>query len=304
MLVRSPTLTNSESSVMFSGSRPGQPQRRRELAGLARRVPGDGLAIAAMWSGVVPQQPPTMLTRPARRTRRAISAVSSGGLVVLAEGVGQAGVGVAETKQSATRESSARYGPHLLGAERAVEPDQRAAGRGGPSSRTPRWSGPDSVRPEASVIVPETMTGQRRPRSSNSVSRAKIAALAFSVSKIVSTRSRSAPPSTQAAGRLARRPSTSCVEGDVAGAGVVDVGRDRRGAGGRAEGAGDVPRAVGGARRHRVGLAPGQPRGLEVHLVGEVLHAVVGQGDRVGVERVGLDDVGAGLEVLAVDVAR
>ena len=56
---------------------------------------------------------------------------------------------------------------------------------------------PESVRPEASVMVPEIITGQRRPRCSNSVSRAKIAALALSVSKIVSIRSRSEPPSTR-----------------------------------------------------------------------------------------------------------
>ena len=56
---------------------------------------------------------------------------------------------------------------------------------------------PDRVRPEASVMVPEMITGQRRPLSSNSVSMAKIAALALRVSKIVSTSSRSAPPSTR-----------------------------------------------------------------------------------------------------------
>ena len=55
---------------------------------------------------------------------------------------------------------------------------------------------PDSVRPDASVIVPETTTGQRRPCSSKSVSTAKIAALALSVSKIVSMKMRSLPPST------------------------------------------------------------------------------------------------------------
>ena len=56
---------------------------------------------------------------------------------------------------------------------------------------------PDRVRPDASVMVPETITGHRRSRSSKRVSRAKIAALALSVSKIVSTSSRSAPPSTR-----------------------------------------------------------------------------------------------------------
>ncbi len=56
---------------------------------------------------------------------------------------------------------------------------------------------PDSVRPDASVIVPEMMTGQRRPSASNRLSTAKIAALAFSVSKIVSMMTMSAPPSTR-----------------------------------------------------------------------------------------------------------
>ncbi len=55
---------------------------------------------------------------------------------------------------------------------------------------------PDSVRPEASTIVPLITTGIRVPRASNVSSIAKIAALALSVSKIVSTRRRSAPPAT------------------------------------------------------------------------------------------------------------
>ena len=46
-------------------------------------------------------------------------------------------------------------------------------------------------------MVPEMISGQRRPRSSNSVSTAKTAALAFSESKMVSMISRSEPPSTR-----------------------------------------------------------------------------------------------------------
>ena len=45
-------------------------------------------------------------------------------------------------------------------------------------------------------MVPEMTTGHRRPCSSNSVSTAKIAALALSVSKMVSMKKRSLPPST------------------------------------------------------------------------------------------------------------
>jgi len=55
---------------------------------------------------------------------------------------------------------------------------------------------PDRMRPEASVTVPETMTGRRSPRASNTSSTAKMAALAFSVSKMVSIRTRSMPPSS------------------------------------------------------------------------------------------------------------
>ena len=59
---------------------------------------------------------------------------------------------------------------------------------------------PDRMRPEASVTVPEIMTGMRgRPwalRSSASSSSANSAALALRVSKMVSTRNTSAPPSS------------------------------------------------------------------------------------------------------------
>nr|CRL71107.1 hypothetical protein CPGR_00607 [Mycolicibacter nonchromogenicus] len=46
-------------------------------------------------------------------------------------------------------------------------------------------------------MVPEMMTGQRRPRCSNSVSTANTAALEFSESKMVSMMMMSAPPSTR-----------------------------------------------------------------------------------------------------------
>ena len=53
----------------------------------------------------------------------------------------------------------------------------------------------------------------------------------------------------------------------------------------------------------RVARLARQPGGGEVELVREVLHAVVGERNALRVERVGLDDVGAGLEILVVDRA-
>ena len=57
---------------------------------------------------------------------------------------------------------------------------------------------PDRIRPDASVTVPEIITGRREPCSSKKVSIANSAAFAFSVSKMVSTRKKSTPPSTSA----------------------------------------------------------------------------------------------------------
>ena len=59
---------------------------------------------------------------------------------------------------------------------------------------------PERVRPLASVIVPEIMSGTSSPRSSRTSATANAAAFALSVSTTVSMSSRSAPPS--------RRPRT------------------------------------------------------------------------------------------------
>ncbi len=91
------------------------------------------------------------------------------------------------------------------------------------------------------------------------------------------------------------------VEGRRAERRVVDVGRDRERAIGRAHRAGDESRAVGRPRRPLVDHAAGDARALDVDFVGQRFEAVVGLRDRGGGERVGLDDVGAGLQILPVD---
>ena len=54
---------------------------------------------------------------------------------------------------------------------------------------------PESSRPERSVMVPEIITGTPTPSASMTSAMAAIAALALSVSKMVSISRRSAPPS-------------------------------------------------------------------------------------------------------------
>ena len=80
MLVRSPMLTNSESSVIVERLEPGEPHRRLAIGGLARRCRavddvGDRGRCA---SGVVPQQPPTRLTSPAPANSSSTAAIWSG----------------------------------------------------------------------------------------------------------------------------------------------------------------------------------------------------------------------------------
>jgi len=64
----------------------------------------------------------------------------------------------------------------------------------------------------------------------------------------------------------------------------------------RADRAGDVARAAAALGRG-VGALAGQPRRGDIHLVGQVLDAVLGLHDARRAEGVGLDDVGAGVEV-------
>jgi hypothetical protein len=78
MFVRSPTLTNSESSSTTSGSRPDRRSAGRTCGGVRGARPSTVAAIAAMCAGVVPQQPPTMLTKPASANSSRTAAVSSG----------------------------------------------------------------------------------------------------------------------------------------------------------------------------------------------------------------------------------
>ncbi len=117
-----------------------------------------------------------------------------GAFVILAERVGQAGVGIGADERIRDAESSARCGRMAAAPSAQFSPTVNGlAWRIECQKAVGVW--PDSVRPDRSVMVPEIMTGSQIPFSANISSQAKIAALAFSVSKIVSIRMMSAPPS-------------------------------------------------------------------------------------------------------------
>ena len=274
MLVRSPTLTKSDSVGDVQRLEAGQPHRRTDSGGdpwrLRRRRSGDrrdvrrrGPAAAAdevdqAGVGELAEDRGGLVRRP-RRTRRTRWAGRRWG----------------STRRTCRRSATARRCRAASPWRRARSSGRRRSGRAWRTefqNASVVW--PDSVRPEASVIVPEMITGQRRPCSSNSGLEREDRRLGVQ---------RVEDRLDQRAGRRRRRrgprglleyAATSCVEVDVAGARVVDVGGDRRRPGGRAERAGDVARLV--RRSATASHAPArEPRGLVVELVGELLHAVV-----------------------------
>ena len=92
------------------------------------------------------------------------------------------------------------------------------------------------------------------------------------------------------------------VEGDAARGWVRDVLRNRGGARGRPQGARDEAAPVCVRGGEAIDGAAGGLRAGEIEVGDAILEAVIGHGDGVGVEGVGFDDVGAGFEVLRVDL--
>ena len=77
-LVRSPTFTKSDSGPTVSGSSPERRVRTGGRGGLRGATPSTAAAMAAMCSGVVPQQPPAMLRKPERAKSPMVAAMASG----------------------------------------------------------------------------------------------------------------------------------------------------------------------------------------------------------------------------------
>ena len=92
------------------------------------------------------------------------------------------------------------------------------------------------------------------------------------------------------------------VEIDVAKARVVDARRQRGGAIGRPDGAGDEA-CPAGALGILIRDFARQARSMQVELADQTLHPIVAQRRGIGIEGVGLDDVGARGQVLGVNLA-
>ena len=141
------------------------------------------------------------------------------------------------------------------------------------------------------MIVPEIISGSRRPRADENLLAGENRRLG--VERVEDGLDQDeVGAAVDEAAHLLGVGFAQIVEGDGAEAGIVDVGRKRGGAVGRAERAGDeaglAVEPFGFRRR-----ATRQPRAIAVELIDDVLHAVIGLGDAGGGKRIGLEDVRA-----------
>src|ERR1700753_2383462 len=106
--------------VSSNGSRP-ESRSRGSISGIMRGLCGaTAAAIAAIWSGVVPQQPPTMLTRPSRANSPISRDIYSGVSSYCPNSLGRPALGYAHTREAADMGDRRAQ---VFGAERAVEAD-------------------------------------------------------------------------------------------------------------------------------------------------------------------------------------
>ena len=225
----------------------------------------------------------------------------AGALVVLAHGVGQAGIGIGDDARLGDGRNLGDVGTHQLGAERAVEAEREGPQVAhGEVERLRRLAGQGAAR-----AVGDGAGDDQRQLDAHLVEhgeRGKAGRLGIQRVEDGLDQQHVGAALDQAA-RLLGVGLDQLVVADVAEARVVDVGRDGGGAVGRPHGAGDDARPVGRLGRYGIGRGARQLCGGHVHLEGEVLHAVVGQRDALRIEGVGADDVGAGLQVGRVDGA-
>ena len=296
-LVRSPTLTNrlrADVERLEAGQVGARLDRRAASAarGPATAV-GDGLDVGRRRAAAATDDVECALAGELAEDAGGLRRL----LVVAAEGVGQAGVWVGDDRDVGDARQFLDVRPQHGRAKGAVQPNrerprmadavpERTHGlpRQRPARRV-RDGAADDHRDAVAQLVEERLDGEDRRLAVERVEDG------FDEQDVGAALDQAARRVVVGADQLLPR--------DVAGAGVVDVGRDGGGLVGRAKRTGNEAWSV--RCFIFVGNPPGNLRRRPVHLLGVRLELVVGQRDRVAVERVRADDVGAGVEVLAVD---
>ena len=221
-----------------------------------------------------------------------------GTLVIFAHLVGQAGIGVGADQSVGNGRQLGQMRAHRIGAERAVQPDRQRpgvadgvpeGGRGLAGQGAARQVGDGAGNHDRQLdafFLEYLEAGEDRrlgvERVEDGLDQDQVGA------------------AVDQAAQLLAIGDAEVIEGDGAIARIVDVGRDRRGAVGRSERAGDETRPairLLGAERG----AAGETGAVAVEVVDHLLHAVVCLRDARGGEGVGLEDIGPGHRVAVMD---
>ena len=238
-LVRSPTLTNGISGASVNGSSP-ESRSKGFTSGTARGVlPRTGLGDRADVLGRGAAAAADDVDEPRIGELAEVPRHLLGALVIMAELVRQAGIRIGADQRVADPRHVGDMRAHLFGAERAVQSDRDR--RRVPHRVPERLGRLARQQPaERSVMVPEIITGTSTPRA---------ALLGDGVERGLGVEGVEDGFDQQEVGAAGQQPAhllavglAQIVEGDGAEAWVGHVGRDRGGAVGRPERAGDEAR--------------------------------------------------------------
>ena len=299
-LVRSPTLTNGISGGQREGFEAGEPQPRRDVRHRARRLAGDGAGDGADVVGrgaaaAADDIDEAGVGEFADQRRHGVRA-----FVVMAEFVGQAGIGIGADQRVGDAAELGEMRAHLLGAERAIETDRQR--------RRVRDRIPERFRRLARQ-QPAGAVGDGAGDHHRQIDAARVELFGdgedggLGVERVEDGLDQQRiDAAVEQAAHLFGVSDAQFVEGDRAKARIQNVGRDRGGAVGRADGAGDEALLAVLVLRDARGVA-GEAGAFEVQFVGDLRHGVIGLRDAGRGEGVGRDDVGAGAEIGEVDGA-
>ncbi len=279
---------------------PGEPQALWNLRHAPRRLSGDRVGDGA-----------DVLGRGAAAAADDIDQTRAGefaeqfrhegrALVVAAERIGQSGVRIGADQRIGDPPDLGDMGAHLARAERAIKPDRerlRVRDRGPERfRRLPRERAARPVRDGAGDHHRQADRPLRKQRLEREDRSLRIQGVEDRLDQ------QDIDPAVHQPARLLAVGRDQIVEGGGAEARIRNIGRDRGGAVGRPDGAGDeAPLSVfllGDASRLARELGAG-----EIQLIGDRLHAVVGLRDARRGEGVGGDDVGAGAEIGQMNIA-
>ena len=278
----------------------GQPQMRIGSGHRARRLAFHGLRNGADVVGRGAAAPAEHVDQAAVGELGKQRGCGLRRLVIFAELVGQAGIGIGADQGVGQERDVVDMLAHLLGAERAVEPDRERLGM---AHRMPEGFG-RLARERAAGQVGDGAGDHDRQFDAEIVERFQDRIdRRLGVQRVEDglDQKQVRPALDQAACRLTVG-LCKIVECRRAVGGVADVRRDRRGLVGRPDGAGDETPASRLLRHHPVAGLARAAGARHVQLMGDLGHAVVVLGNRRGGKGVGLDDVRAGEQVVLVDL--